>query len=83
MEQKDISKDIVHIFPDSLRSRIGNIISRPDITEIRIRCNLPLMIQTLSGEFYVTKEGELSLKEGNTCVVSPDEIKIIFQKISQ
>ena len=118
MEKTELSREILHIFSDSIRKRIEGILCRPDLTEIRLRVNLPLMIRTLRREYYLTEEGELSCAEeetsresggvfgeagdlprrpgnvfceagetpcgtGNAYIVTPEDIRIIFQKISQ
>ena len=118
MEKTELSREILHIFSDSIRKRIEGILCRPDLTEIRLRVNLPLMIRTLRREYYLTDEGELSCAEektsresggvfgengdlprrpgnvfceagetpcgtGNAYIVTPEDIRIIFQKISQ
>lgn len=118
MEKTELSREILHIFSDSIRKRIEGILCRPDLTEIRLRVNLPLIIRTLRREYYMTEEGELSCGEeetsrksggvfgevgdlprrpgnvfceagetpcgtGNAYIVTPEDIRIIFQKISQ
>ena len=83
MEKTELSREILHIFSDSIRKRIEGILCRPDLTEIRLRVNLPLMIRTLRREYYLTEEGELSCGTGNAYIVTPEDIRIIFQKISQ
>ncbi|HIZ39633.1 MAG TPA: stage III sporulation protein AA [Candidatus Anaerobutyricum stercoris] len=83
VEKTELSREILHIFSDSIRKRIEGILCRPDLTEIRLRVNLPLMIRTLRREYYLTEEGELSCGTGNAYIVTPEDIRIIFQKISQ
>lgn len=80
MEKTELSREILHIFSDSIRKRIEGILCRPDLTEIRLRVNLPLMIRTLRREYYLTEEGELSCGTGNAYIVTPEDIRIIFRK---
>ena len=39
MEKTELSREILHIFSDSIRKRIEGILCRPDLTEIRLRVN--------------------------------------------
>lgn len=83
LNQHSISREIVYIFPDSIRHWMRKVLDQPDITEIRLRSCLPLIIRTLQQEFFLSKGGELSKTEADTYIISPQELKIIFQKISQ
>lgn len=83
MEKAELSKELLHIFSDNIRNRIAGILSRPDLTEIRLRANLPILIRTLRREYYLTNRGELACEETDAYFVTPEDIRIIFQKISQ
>ncbi|MCD8018922.1 MAG: hypothetical protein LUF92_04860 [Clostridiales bacterium] len=83
MEQTTLSQDILIIFSDPLRKRMERILDRPDLSEIRIRAYLPLIIRTLRQEYFLTENGKLSTTDQDVYYVTPDDIRIIFQKISQ
>ena len=83
MKFNKISQEILHIFPDVIRPVLAHILEHPEITEIRLRVGLPLIIRTLSGEYFVTSRGALSVNDRECIMISAKDIQIIFQKISQ
>ena len=83
METGGLAGELLHIFSDSIRKRMERVLQRPDLTEIRLRVYLPLTIRTLKKEYYLTEEGGLSCEETGAYRVTPEDIRLIFQKISQ
>ena len=82
-EQTTVYQEIIPVFSDNIRKRMGKIFSQPEITEIRLRMNLPLLIRTLRREYFLSDEGELTEEETRGYVVTSEDMKITFQKISQ
>lgn len=83
MENYDVSKEISYIFPDSIRKEMEAVLRRPDITEIRFRVGLPLMIRTINGEYFFRKDGQLTLKDDQIYVLTSEVMRVMFQKICQ
>lgn len=82
-EQTTVYQEIIPVFSDNIRRRIGKIFHPPEITEIRLRVNLPLLIRTLCREYFLSDEGKLTEEETKGYIVTPEDMKITFQKISQ
>ena len=59
------------------------VLSRPDLTEIRLRGNLPLIVRTLCREYYLSGQGGLTGKKEEAYRVTAEDLRILFQKISQ
>lgn len=79
----ELAMELSHIFSDNIRKRMDEMLARPDLTEIRLRANLPMLIRTLRQEYFLTNAGKLSCEETDAYVVTPEDIRIIFQKVSQ
>lgn len=79
----NLSREITYIFPDSIQCEIAAILKRPDITEIRFRTGLPLMVRTLSGDYYFQQGGKLTKEDRPGYIVSAETMRHIFQKICQ
>lgn len=82
-DYRNLFNEIAYIFPDSIRSGMENVMKRPDITEIRFRMGLPLMVRTLAGDYYFQRDGLLSREDHRAYLVSTETIQRIFQKICQ
>ncbi|MDO5146766.1 MAG: stage III sporulation protein AA [Eubacteriales bacterium] len=76
-------EELLPVFSDRLQRKIERILLRNDLTEIRLRANLPLLIRTLDQEYFVTEEGRLVRSYDSPCLVQPEDIQMMFQKISQ
>lgn len=62
---------IIKMFPQSLRGYFRQIAREyEELSEIRIRCNKPVIILRNDGEFYVTKEGE------RKAIISQDRLNL-------
>lgn len=83
MKASKLSNEISYIFSDNVRKRIDRVLERQDLTEIRMRVNLPLMIRTFQKEYYLTGAGALSEEEEEAYWVTEEDIRILFQKVSQ
>ena len=79
----NLVQEIGHVFPDSIRKRMEEVLHRPDITEIRFRLNLPLLVRTLCREYYLSGQGRLTVEEKEAYRVTAEDLRILFQKISQ
>lgn len=59
-------KSILQLFPSSLRSSFESVARQcGDLSEIRIRAKRPVMIYRGKTEYYLTKDGQEKLAEGN------------------
>lgn len=80
---QNLSKEISYIFPEAIQPGMECILRRTDITELRFRVGLPLMIRTVSGDYFFQKDGKLTKDEGYPYIVTAETMKRMFQKISQ
>ena len=83
MDTGGLTRELLYIFSDSIRKRMERVLSRPDLTEIRLRGNLPLIVRTLRREYYLSGQGGLTGKKEEAYRVTPEDLRILFQKISQ
>lgn len=83
MGNKTLTEELLPVFSDRLQRRLESVLLRQDLTELRLRTNLPLMVQTLDKEYVLSDDGQLNLEEITPYIVSPEDIQMIFQKISQ
>lgn len=82
MCQKLYQEELLQIFPNKLRQRIEKSIVFEHLMEIRLRAGLPISIITTQGNYFLRKEREEE-KEKHCWVLSQEELKFIFEKISQ
>ncbi|HIX72761.1 MAG TPA: stage III sporulation protein AA [Candidatus Anaerobutyricum stercoripullorum] len=83
MDTGGLTRELLYIFSDSIRKRMERVLSRPDLTEIRLRGNLPLIVRTLCREYYLSGQGGLTGKKEEAYRVTAEDLRILFQKISQ
>lgn len=83
MEKKTLTEELLPVFSDKLQKRLSGALLRQDLTEIRIRMNLPLLVRTLDREYTLSQDGLLCRETEQPYVVSQEDIQMIFQKISQ
>ena len=79
MKEKVDQEELLRIFPGKLRKRIEEKVSFEEVTEIRLRTGLPISIVTTEESYFLQKQEE---KE-EYWILSPEELKIIFEKLSQ
>ena len=79
MKEKVDQEELLRIFPGKLRKRIEEKVSFEEVTEIRLRTGLPISIATTEESYFLQKQEE---KE-EYWILSPEELKIIFEKLSQ
>lgn len=79
----NIYKEIANIFPDSIREGMKKILKRPNITEIRLRVGSSVMICTTYGDYFFQEDGELTVSDHEGYLMTPEIIKLIFQRICQ
>lgn len=78
-----ISKEIAFIFPESIRTNIQKILDRPDLTEIRLRVGAPLMIRTVSDEYFFRMDGTLDSVDRHGYCLTTEIMQQMFQRICQ
>ena len=76
MKEKVDQEELLRIFPGKLRKRIEEKVSFEDVTEIRLRTGLPISIVTAEGSYFLQKQEE----KQEYWILSPEELKIIFEK---
>lgn len=62
MQQKLYREELLQIFPQKLRQRIEESVTFKNLTEIRLRAGLPVLIETTQ-ENYFLKKKKLRKKE--------------------
>ena len=88
MKEKVDQEELLRIFPGKLRKRIEEKVSFEEVTEIRLRTGLPISIVTAEESYFLQKqegcgEREKEEKQEEYWILSPEELKIIFEKLSQ
>lgn len=88
MQQKLYRKELLQIFPQELRQRIEENVTFENLVEIRLRAGLPVSIVTTQENYFLkketdTKKKEVTAKGENYWILSPEQLKLIFEKISQ
>lgn len=82
MSQKLYQKELLQIFPHKLRQRLEESITFSNLMEIRLRAGLPVSLVTIQGNYFLKKENDTERKKQHW-ILSPEELKLIFEKISQ
>lgn len=80
MRQKLYQEELLQVFPEKLRQSLEKKVSFKNLTEIRLRAGLPISIVTMQEDYFLQK---ISVADDQLWILSPEELKIIFQKISQ
>lgn len=82
MGKKIYREELLEIFPAKLKKRIEESVSFDRLTEIRLRESLPVLAVTTEGSYFLQRK---DCPEGETdnWILSQEELKIIFEKISQ
>ena len=88
MQQKLYREELLQIFPQKLRQRIEESVTFKNLTEIRLRADLPVLIETTQENYFLKKEEAAEkrraiAKEEDNWILSPEQLKLIFEKISQ
>ena len=84
MKEKVNQEELLRIFPGKLRKRIEERVSFEEVTEIRLRTGLPISIVTTEESYFLQKqEGCGEREKQEYWILSPEELKIIFEKLSQ
>ena len=84
MKEKVDQEELLRIFPGKLRKRIEEKVSFEEVTEIRLRTGLPISIVTAEESYFLQKqEGCGEREKQEYWILSPEELKIIFEKLSQ
>lgn len=88
MQQKLYRGELLQIFPQKLRQRIEESVTFKNLTEIRLRADLPVLIETTQENYFLKKEEAAEkrraiAKEEDNWILSPEQLKLIFEKISQ
>lgn len=87
MQQKLYREELLQIFPQKLRQRIEESVTFKNLTEIRLRADLPVLIETTQENYFLKKEEAAEkrraiAKEEDNWILSPEQLKLIFEKIS-
>ena len=82
MESKLYREELLQIFPKELKNRIEKTVAFKNLTEIRLRTGLPISIVTMQGNYFLQKTADKKGSE-QPWILSQEELKIIFEKISQ
>ena len=56
MQQKLYREELLQIFPQKLRQRIEESVTFRNLTEIRLRADLPVLIETTQENYFLKKE---------------------------
>ena len=56
MQQKLYREELLQIFPQKLRQRIEESVTFKNLTEIRLRADLPVLIETTQENYFLKKE---------------------------
>lgn len=88
MQQKLYCEELLQIFPQKLRQRITESVAFENLVEIRLRAGLPVLLVTMQENYFLKKEADTKKKEvmqkgKNNWILSSEELKLIFEKISQ
>lgn len=83
MEQKLYKEELLQIFPKELKKRIAESVPFQEVTEIRLRAALPISIVTAEKTYFLKKEGGLCRKKEQGRILSKEELKMIFERITQ
>ncbi|MDD7209463.1 MAG: stage III sporulation protein AA [Lachnospiraceae bacterium] len=83
MESDMEKEELLRIFPRKVRGIIEKIFPIVPVTEIRLRSGLPLCIGTETGSFFVKMDGTLGSRAENSFIISPEDLTIVFERISQ
>ena len=87
MQQKLYREELLQIFPQKLRQRIEESVTFKNLTEIRLRADLPVLIETTQENYFLKKEEAAEkrraiAKEEDNWILSPEQLKLIFEKIT-
>lgn len=82
MGQKLYREELLQIFPAKLKKRIEESVSFEKLTEIRLRAGLPVLLITTE-ESYFLQRADCLKGERESWILSSEELKIIFERISQ
>ena len=83
MKEKVDQEELLRIFPGKLRKRIEEKVSFEEVTEIRLRTGLPISIVTAEESYFLQKQEEKQEEKEEYWILSSEELKIIFEKLSQ
>lgn len=88
MQQKLYKEELLQIFPQKLRQSIENSVIFENLIEIRLRAGLPVSIVTTQENYFLKREKDRKKKEiinkrDRYWILSPEELQLIFEKISQ
>ena len=77
--------EILGYVPDNLRVMLRKTfeLTGDTLQEIRIRCGLPLIVNTSHGSFAVLPNGEISPAVGGAYIIKSSDLKRVFQAICE
>ncbi len=77
--------EVLNYLPTQLKTTLENALDfiGDNLLEIRIRCNMPLIIGTSNGNFAVGRDGSISPALGGAYIVSETDLKLVFQAICE
>lgn len=77
--------EILSYFPSHLRVILERTFEMTGdaLQEIRIRCNMPLIIETSNGSFAVAEDGSPSPATGGAYTVSDRDLRLVFQAVCE
>lgn len=78
-----MTSELIKIFPAKLREKINGIdLQGGDYTEVRFRCNGPVTLLKGREEYFLHKDGGISIAAGDAYVASVNEIREMMEYIS-
>lgn len=77
--------EVLGYVPENLRTMLRKTFETAGDTllEIRIRCGLPLIVNTSHGSFAVLPNGEISPAIGGAYIVKPLDVRRVFQAVCE
>ena len=83
MQQKLYREELLQIFPQKLRQRIEESVTFKNLTEIRLRADLPVLIETTQENYFLKKEEAAEkrraiAKEEDNWILSPEQPVFCF-----
>lgn len=82
MKQKLYREELLQVFPKELKKLIEKTVAFESLTEIRLRAGLPVSIVTTHENYFLQRTTDTG-QNAERWILSAEELKIIFERISQ